>query len=34
MAALRALVDKAEGLMEKGIYPFPTYEDMIYGHHS
>mmetsp|Transcript_9319 Transcript_9319/g.21152 ORF Transcript_9319/g.21152 Transcript_9319/m.21152 type:complete len:119 (-) Transcript_9319:168-524(-) len=34
MAAVRALVDKAEGVMEKGIYPFPTYEEMIYSHHS
>jgi len=34
MAKLRALVDKAEGLLEKGLYPYPTYEDLIYSHHS
>jgi len=34
MAAVRALVDKAEGLMKTGLYPYPTYEEMIYSHHS
>jgi len=34
MAKLRALVDKAEGLMKKGTYPYPTYDDLIYSHHS
>jgi len=34
MATLRALVDKAEGLMETGLYPYPTYETMLYSHHS
>jgi glutamine synthetase len=34
MAAVRALVDKAEGLLEKGLYPYPTYEELIYSHHS
>jgi len=33
MVALRAAVDKAEGLMESGLYPYPTYEAMIYSHH-
>ena len=33
MVALRAAVDKAEGLMEASIYPYPTYEEMIYHHH-
>jgi len=34
MAVVRDLVDKAEGLIEKGLYPYPTYEEMIYSHHS
>jgi len=34
MAAIRALVDKAEGLLEAGLYPYPTYEELIYSHHS
>jgi len=34
MSVVRALVDKAEGLLEDGIYPFPTYETMLYSHHS
>lgn len=33
MVALRAAVDKAEGVMEASIYPYPTYEQMIYSHH-
>merc|ERR1712228_813226 len=33
MVAVRALVDEAEGLLEKGLYPYPTYESMIYHHH-
>jgi glutamine synthetase len=33
MTTLRALVDKAEGLMEKGLYPYPTYEKLLYPHH-
>eukprot|EP00438_Fugacium_kawagutii_P007782 Skav218541 [mRNA] locus=scaffold3191:33535:41293:+ [translate_table: standard] len=33
MVALRAAVDKAEGVMEASIYPYPTYEQMIYHHH-
>lgn len=33
MEALRQLVDKAEGHLEKDIYPYPTYETLIYGHH-
>eukprot|EP00490_Sorites_sp_Unknown_P012186 CAMPEP_0114648018 /NCGR_PEP_ID=MMETSP0191-20121206/6123_1 /TAXON_ID=126664 /ORGANISM="Sorites sp." /LENGTH=694 /DNA_ID=CAMNT_0001861211 /DNA_START=96 /DNA_END=2180 /DNA_ORIENTATION=- len=33
MAALRAAVDKAEGVMEASMYPYPTYEQMIYHHH-
>merc|ERR1719210_1584943 len=34
MAAVRALVDRAEGLLEKGLYPYPAYEELIYSHHS
>ena len=33
MVALRAAVDKAESVMEASIYPYPTYEQMIYSHH-
>jgi glutamine synthetase len=31
MHALRTLVDEAEGLLE--VYPYPTYEAMLYHHH-
>mmetsp|Transcript_51390 Transcript_51390/g.112114 ORF Transcript_51390/g.112114 Transcript_51390/m.112114 type:complete len:695 (-) Transcript_51390:484-2568(-) len=34
MLAVRAAVDKAEGLIEAGLYPYPTYEAMLYSHHS
>jgi len=34
MVVIRNLADKAEGLMEKGLYPYPTYEQMLYDHHS
>jgi len=34
MEALRAQVDKAEGLMQKEFYPYPTYEDLVYGHQA
>jgi len=34
MAVVRTLVDQAEGLMEDGLYPYPTYEEIIYSHHS
>jgi glutamine synthetase len=33
MARLRGVVDTAEGLMNKGLYPYPTYEAMLYHHH-
>jgi glutamine synthetase len=33
MSALRAAVDKAEGLLEASLYPYPTYETLIYSHH-
>merc|ERR1719174_1319062 len=33
MARLRDVVDKAEGLLSKGLYPYPTYEAMLYHHH-
>jgi len=34
MEAVRALVDQSEGLMELGLYPYPTYEELIYSHQS
>ena len=34
MLAVRRLVDEAEGLLERGLYPYPTYEELIYSHHS
>merc|ERR1712060_869760 len=34
MQAIRTLVDKAEGLLETDLYPYPTYEELIYTHHS
>eukprot|EP00403_Amphidinium_massartii_P037471 CAMPEP_0178432938 /NCGR_PEP_ID=MMETSP0689_2-20121128/32648_1 /TAXON_ID=160604 /ORGANISM="Amphidinium massartii, Strain CS-259" /LENGTH=693 /DNA_ID=CAMNT_0020054951 /DNA_START=30 /DNA_END=2111 /DNA_ORIENTATION=+ len=34
MTAVRTLVDKAESLMKTSLYPYPTYEQMIYSHHS
>merc|ERR1712232_1437218 len=34
MQAIRTLVDKAEGLLEKGLYPYPSYEELIFSHHS
>jgi len=33
MAELRKLADEAEGLMETGLYPYPTYEQLVYSHH-
>jgi glutamine synthetase len=32
MEALRATVDKAEELMSEEVYPFPTYEHLLYSH--
>jgi len=32
METLRSFVDEAEGLMQAGLYPYPTYEDLVYGH--
>jgi len=34
MGSVRAMVDKAEGLLEAALYPYPTYEAMLYSHHS
>jgi len=34
MEVVRELVDRAEGLIERSLYPFPTYETMVYAHHS
>jgi len=33
MAVTREFVDKAEGLIERDLYPYPTYESMVYSHH-
>eukprot|EP00913_Durusdinium_trenchii_P027343 g25652.t1 len=33
MVSLRESVDNAESLMETGLYPYSTYEQMIYSHH-
>jgi len=33
MLVARALVDQAEGLIERSLYPYPTYETMVYSHH-
>jgi len=33
MEALRACVDDAERLMDKSLYPYPTYETLLYAHH-
>lgn len=33
MSSLRVLVDRAEELLEDGLYPFPTYEQLLYSHH-
>merc|ERR1712039_1116046 len=33
MQAVRELVDKAEGLIQARLYPYPTYEAMLYHHH-
>jgi len=34
MLAVRKLVDEAEGLLEVGLYPFPTYQDLLFSHQS
>merc|ERR1712151_391674 len=34
MLEVRKLVDKAEGLLEADLYPYPSYETLIYSHHS
>mmetsp|Transcript_14290 Transcript_14290/g.24791 ORF Transcript_14290/g.24791 Transcript_14290/m.24791 type:complete len:716 (-) Transcript_14290:180-2327(-) len=33
MGSLREAVDAAESMMESSLYPYPTYEQMIYSHH-
>jgi glutamine synthetase type III len=33
MDALRAAVDAAEAEMDSALYPYPTYEALVYGHH-
>jgi len=34
MAAVREQVDEAEGLLQRDLYPYPTYEEILYSHHS
>jgi len=34
MLALRRVVDDAEGLLEAGLYPYPSYEALLYSHHA
>lgn len=34
MEKVRSLVDKAEGLMQAEFYPYPTYEALVYSHHT
>lgn len=33
MDTVRQFVDEAESLMEASLYPYPTYEQLLYGHH-
>mmetsp|Transcript_26378 Transcript_26378/g.77468 ORF Transcript_26378/g.77468 Transcript_26378/m.77468 type:complete len:721 (+) Transcript_26378:44-2206(+) len=33
MVECRKACDMAEGLIEKALYPFPTYAEILYGHH-
>lgn len=33
LVAVRKVADVCEGLIEKALYPFPTYAEMLYGHH-
>jgi len=34
MTKARAAVDEAEGLIDAKLYPYPTYEQMVYAHHA
>jgi glutamine synthetase len=34
MSVIRSLVDEAEGLIETDLYPFPTYEQLLFSHHA
>jgi len=34
MVKAREMCDEAEGLIEARLYPFPTYESMVYAHHA
>merc|ERR1719247_656528 len=34
MDTLRSFVDKAELVMAAELYPYPTYEDLVYSHHT
>merc|ERR1711972_842204 len=33
MVKVRMLVDEAESLLENGLYPYPTYEELVFHHH-
>lgn len=33
MAAVREVADNIELVMEKGVYPFPSYAEVLLGHH-
>jgi len=33
MAVVRSFVDKAEELLQAGLYPYPSYEALLYSHH-
>mmetsp|Transcript_100233 Transcript_100233/g.292302 ORF Transcript_100233/g.292302 Transcript_100233/m.292302 type:complete len:102 (+) Transcript_100233:2-307(+) len=33
MDVLRGLVDEAEGRMQAGLYPYPTYQELLFSHH-
>lgn len=33
MEKVRGTVDRAEGLMDVDLYPYPSYETMLYSHH-
>jgi len=34
MEAIRQKVDEVEGFMQKELYPYPTYDQLIYSHHA
>merc|ERR1712232_675295 len=34
MAAVREVHDQVEGKLDAGLYPYPTYQELLYSHHS